>query len=76
MHPKDTLTDSLFLVSADKLDRSVFVVVKVVKKTRLVKPMEMDFRTDVDIIDKYEAALEEEDTGERTKMQKVLAKVF
>jgi hypothetical protein len=36
----------------------------------------VDFRTDVDIIDKYEAALEEEDTGERTKTQKILEKVF
>ncbi|OQV01282.1 hypothetical protein CLAIMM_06665 [Cladophialophora immunda] len=56
--------------------RSVFTVVKVVKKTKFIKPEEIDFRTDVDIIDKYEAVLEEEDTGERTKMQKVMAKIF
>lgn len=61
---------------AERLSRSVFVIAKIVRKTKYVRAEEMDFHTEVDIISKYEAVLEAEQTGEPGAIRKAFEKVF
>ena len=55
---------------------SIYIVAKVVRKTSIVKADQMDLVTDLDIIDKYEAAVDAEHAGEQTKLQKFFDRFF
>lgn len=47
------------------------MIAKWARKTRIIKAEKIDFHTDVDLIDKYEAVLDAEPSVEPSRLQRI-----